>query len=143
VLRQVWRQFVDRAGPVALESLVAALPDLGAEEVRARTAALDDGDLIGLDGEEIRLAYPFTAEPNVFEVVIPGKGVRHACCAIDALGVAPMLETAVTVRSRCHWSGETLAFDVDPAAGPDAAPPGILVWVEQGQWEGERRSGFL
>jgi hypothetical protein len=143
VLREIWRQFVERGGPVALESLRAALPELGPEAVRARAVALDDVDLIGLDGEAILLAYPFTTGPNAFEVVVPRKGVRHACCAIDALGVAPMLETAVTVRSRCHWSGETLAFDVDPVAGPGPASPGILVWVERGQWEGERRSGFL
>jgi hypothetical protein len=143
LLREIWRRFVDSGGPVALESLRVALPDLGAAAVRARAAALDEADLIGLDGEEIRLAYPFTAEPNVFEVVLGRKGVRYACCAIDALGIAPMLDAAVTVRSRCHWTGEPLVFEVDPAAGPRSALPGMVVWVERGRAGGDRRSGFL
>ena len=106
-------------------------------------AALDAADLIGLDAAAVRLAYPFTADPNDFEVVLPGGRSRHACCAIDALGVAPMLGARVTVKSRCHWSGVTLVFDVDPLAGPCRAPPGSLAWVEQGQWGGDRLSGFL
>lgn len=143
LLREIWRQFVDSGGPVLLESLRVTAPDLGAATVRARAAALDEADLIGLAGEEIRLAYPFTAEPSAFEVVLGRKGVRYACCAIDALGIAPMLDVAVTVRSWCHWSGEPLVFEIDPAAGPRPALPGIVVWVERGRSGGDRRSGFL
>jgi hypothetical protein len=143
LLREIWRQFVEWGGPVALESLLPALPDVEAAAVRSRAAGLDGADLIGLAGEDIRLAYPFTAEPNAFEINLPGKGVRYACCAIDALGIAPMLEGAVTVRSRCHWSREPLVFAVDPVVGPRPALSGIVVWVERGRSGGDRRSGFL
>jgi hypothetical protein len=143
VLRAIWRAFAEGGGAITLESVVGALPALTADTVRARMAALDAADLIGLDAGAVRLAYPFTADPNDFEVVLPGGGSRYACCAIDALGVAPMLGARVTVRSRCHWSGAALVFDVDPVGGPRNAPPGGLAWVEQGQWGGDRLSGFL
>jgi hypothetical protein len=143
VLRAIWRELIDREGPVALQALSVALPGLPPDVVRTRVAALDVADLIEQAGDEVRLAYPFSAAPTDFEVILPGARSRYACCAIDALGVAPMLEAGVTVRSRCHRSGEPLLFEVDPAAGPRPAPPGVLVWIEDGRWGGDRLSGFL
>jgi hypothetical protein len=143
LLRAIWREFVDRGGPVALEAAAAGVPGLVPDAVRGRAAALDAADLIGLDGDAVRVAYPFTATPNEYRVILPGGRVRYACCAIDALGVAPMLGMPVTVSSRCHWSRAPMVFDVDPAAGPRGAPPGALPWIERGQGGGDRRSGFL
>lgn len=143
LLRAIWREFIAAGGPVTLEAAAWAVPGLVPEALRARATALDAADLIGLDGDRVTLAYPFTAEPNDFEVVLPGGRARYACCAIDALGVAPMLESRVTVRSRCHQSGASLVFDVDPVTGPRHAPPGSLTWVERGRWGGDRLSGFL
>jgi hypothetical protein len=143
LLRAIWREFVEHGGPVMLEAAAASVPGLTPDVVRARAAALDAADLIGLDGDAVRLAYPFTAGPNAFAMILPGGRTGYACCAIDALGVAPMLGTSVTLRTRCHWSGAPLAFDVDPAAGPRGAPPGVLTWIERGQWGGDRLSGFL
>jgi hypothetical protein len=143
LLRAIWREFVEHGGPVSLEVAAAGVPGLTPEGARARAAALDAADLIGLAGDRVGLAYPFTAHPNAYQVILPGGRVRHACCAIDALGVAPMLGVAVTVRSRCHRSRAPLTFDVDPVAGPRDAPPGILAWIERGQSGGDRRAGFL
>jgi Alkylmercury lyase len=143
VLRAIWREFVERGGPVALEAVAAGVPGLAPDGVRDRAAALDEADLIGLTGDRVGLAYPFTASPNAYQVTLPGGRARYACCAIDALGVAPMLGTPVTVRSRCHRSAAPLVFDVDPVGGPRDAPPGVLTWIERGQSGGDRRSGFL
>ena len=143
LLRTIWRQFIDVGGPVTLSAASVALPELAPETLRARAAALDAADLIGLEGDRVQLAYPFTAGPNEFEVVLPGGRARYACCAIDALGVAPMVGVPVTLRSRCHRSGTPLVFDVDPVTGPRRAPPGSLTWVERGRWGGDRLSGFL
>jgi hypothetical protein len=142
-LRAIWRGFVDRGGPVPLEAAAAGLPGLRPDAVRARAAALDAADLLGLDGDAVRVAYPFTASPNEYQVILRGGQVRYACCAIDALGVAPMLGMPVRVSSRCHWSRAPMVFEVDPAAGPCEAPPGALTWIERGQGGGDRRSGFL
>jgi hypothetical protein len=143
LLRAIWREFVEHGGPVTLGAAAAALPGLAPDALRARAAALDAADLIGLDGDRIHLAYPFTTTSNPFEVILPGDRARHACCAIDALGVAPMIGAPVALRSRCHWSGAPLDFDVDPATGPQGAPGGSLAWVERDRWGGDRLSGFL
>jgi hypothetical protein len=143
LLRAIWREFVEAGGPVPLEAAARAMPGLAPESLRARAHALDAEDLIVLDGDRVMLAYPFTSGPNDFEVVLPGDRTRYACCAIDALGVAPMVGVRVTLRSRCHVSGTPLVFDVDPAAGPRGAPVGSVVWVERARWGGDRLSGFL
>ena len=143
VLRAIWREFVERGGPVALEAVAARVPGLAPDVARDRAAALDAADLIGLAGDRVQLAYPFTARPTAYQVILGGGHARYTCCAIDALGVAPMLGMPVTVRSRCHRSAAPLVFDVDPAAGPRDATPGILTWIERGQPGGDRRSGFL
>jgi hypothetical protein len=143
LLRAIWRAFVETGGPVALAALFRAVPGLAPGTLRERAAALDAADLIGLDRDRVALAYPFTAARNDFEVILPGGRARYACCAIDALGVAPMLGTAVRLRSRCHGSGAPLRFDIDPVAGPRGAPAGSLAWVERRRWGGDRLSGFL
>jgi len=142
VLRTIWRQFIEGGGPVALEA-TGALLGTATEVVRERAVVLDEADLIGLDGDLVRLAYPFTSGPNEFEVILAGGATRYACCAIDALGVAPMIGTPATLRARCHQSGTSLVFEVDPVTGPRAASAGSLVWVERGRWGGDRLSGFL
>jgi hypothetical protein len=143
LLRAIWREFVEYGGPVTLEVAAAGVPGLTPDGARVRAAALDAADLIGLSGERVEVAYPFTARPNAYQVTLPGGRARYACCAIDALGVAPMVGAAVVVRSRCHRSQAPLAFGVDPVDGPRGAPPGILTWIERGQSGGDRRSSVF
>lgn len=119
-LRQVLRLFLERGGPVALDALPPGLQ--GAVE------QLDAEDFLLLRDGRIELAYPFATGPNEFGVVLADGRERYACCAIDALGIAPMVGQPVTIRSRCHHCGEPLAFGVGPTGpGPEAA--GVMVWV--------------
>ena len=82
LLRAIWREFVEAGGPVSLEAACAGrCRDSRRRRVRARAAALDAADLIGLDADRVTLAYPFTAEPNDFEVVAsrrPRRAMRAA-----------------------------------------------------------------
>jgi alkylmercury lyase-like protein len=120
VLRAVVRLFLERGGPVPL----SALPEPAGPAVDD----LDAQDLLLVRDGRIELAYPFATGPNAFAVVFPDGRERYACCAIDALGIAPMVGYAVRVRSRCHHCGEPLAFGADPRGpGPEAA--GVMVWV--------------
>ena len=143
LLRAIWREFVETGGPVALETASRRMAGTPLAAVRARAGELDAADLIRLDGDGVELAYPFTARPNDFAVMLPGARLRYACCAIDALGVAPMIGASVRVRSRCHRSGAPLHFDVDPVDGPRDAPPGSFAWVERSRWGGDRLSGYF
>ncbi len=98
LLRAIWREFVETGGPVALETASRRMAGIALATARARAAELDAADLIALDGDRVELAYPFTARPNDFAVVLPGGRLRYACCAIDALGVAPMIATPVRLQ---------------------------------------------
>ena len=145
-LRAVWRAFVARGGPVSLDTVGAALPGWPAAAVEAAVVALDRQDLLVLEDRAVRVAYPFDTGPTPFPVTVPAGGDRYACCAIDALGIAPMIGAPTRVRARCHRSGAAVDLAVDPARGPESFPAEARswrVWVEAGAWSGPRLSGGL
>ena len=72
------------------------------------------------------------------QVKFISRGDRYVLCAIDALGVAPMLGESVRIRSRCHHCGEPLEFSVDPS-GPGPGAEGIMMWAGK-RCAGERRA---
>lgn len=85
-----------------------------------------------------RLERPTSSAPTPFVVRLPDRTERFTCCAIDALGVAPMLGQRVHIRARCHDCNTPLGF----SAGPDAPGPeadGVMVWIEKMAGRGERR----
>jgi hypothetical protein len=137
ILQKILRTFVDRGGPIPVEEVAAAFPDRLPETVWDSLAALDDEDLIQIRQGRVDIAYPFSAIPTPFVVRLADGQERHACCAIDALGMAPMMEQRVHIRSQCHDCGAPLELSVGPD-GPERGAEGALVWVRK-QGEGERR----
>ncbi len=108
ILQRILRIFVEQGGPVPVEEVAAAFPDRPPETVWDTLVALDDEDLIQIQKGRVGIAYPFSALPTPFVVQLAGGQERYACCAVDALGVAPMLEQRVHIRSRCHDCGAPL-----------------------------------
>lgn len=139
VLRRVLRSFVEAAGPVRLDAIVSAFPAQSPERVRETLARLDEEDLVRIVAGRVDLAYPFSASPTPFVADLgAGSGDRYICCAIDALGVAPMLGQAVRIRSRCHHCAVPIDLSVGPL-GPDPGAQGVMVWVGK-RAEEERRA---
>ena len=137
VLRAIVSSFVATGGPVLIAAIAAVFPERPAAAVAETVRALDAVDLLQLEGDRIVVAYPFCAAPTPFRVRLTPGTERYACCAIDALGVAPMLGEPVRVMSECHHCHEPLTFGVGTEGpGPDAA--GTMTWVETWR-EGERR----
>ena len=139
VLRRVLRAFVEGAGFVRVDTVVAAFPRQSPESVLAALARLDEDDLVRIVAGRVDLAYPFSAGTTAFVAELGNeRGARYICCAIDALGVAPMLGQPVRIRSRCHHCAGPIELWVDPSGpGPDAK--GLMVWVGN-RVEGERRA---
>ncbi len=137
VLQQVLRSFVERGGPIRVEEIAVVLPDRAPEAGWDSLIKLDEDDLIEVRDGRIEIAYPFSAAPTPFVVRLASGQERYACCAIDALGVAPMLGQRVHIRSRCHHCGTPLKFGVTPG-GPGPEGRELMVWVGK-RWEGERR----
>jgi hypothetical protein len=75
---------------------------------------LAEGDYLCLDhAGQITAAYPFSAAPTRHAVQITGGASAYSMCAIDALGIAAMLGTAVRINSADPSSGEPIAIAVD------------------------------
>ena len=138
VMQTIYRTFVARGGAVPVETLTAAVPGMSPDIVGTRLAALDEDDLIQIRDGQVEIAYPFAARPTPFVVRLAAGGERYACCAIDALGMAPMLGQHVEVAGPCHHCGAPLAFTVSPD-GPSLSAEGVMVWVGR-RCEGERRA---
>ncbi len=139
LLQHVLRAFVERAEPVRVDEIVSAFPALPPERVLEALAKLDEEDLVRIDAGRIDLAYPFSVSPTPFVADLDeGRGAHYVCCAIDALGIAPMLGRGVRIRSRCHHCAVPMELSVDPSGpGPDAE--GVMVWVGK-RAEDERRA---
>ena len=126
--RRVLQMFLDRGGPIPVEAIVDGLQRDTAEVTHDALVGLDDDDLIRIADGHVDLAYPFSAAPTPFVVRLRDGRDRSVCCAIDALGIAPMVGQPVEIRSRCHHCGTPLQFSATPdGPGPEAA--GIMVWV--------------
>ena len=88
-------------------------------------AELHDRDVIRLaDNGDIRAAYPFSAVPTTHVVAIDGGPAVFSMCAVDALGMAAMLDRDITIESRDPYSGDAITVTVHdghaswvPAAG--------------------------
>jgi len=127
VLRRILRAFVERGGPVTVNTVAATFPDWPPSIVQSHLEALDQSDLIVLAGDTVQFAYPFSASPTPFAVTFANGQERFACCATDALGMAAMLGAPVHISSRCHQGGDPLELDVDPTGPLDASD--VMVWV--------------
>jgi mercuric reductase len=128
VLQAILQLFLDRGGPIGAEAIAAAVPGRPREAVLAALADLDAEDLILLGDAGVELAYPFATGPNHFMVVLADGRLRYACCAIDALGIPPMIRQPAAIRSRCYHCEAPLDFPVD-ATGPGRAAEGVMVWI--------------
>ncbi len=129
VFQRILRTFLERGGPIHVDGIVAAaVQDGPAEAVHQALVALDGDDLIRIRGGQVDIAYPFSAAPTPFVVRLPGGEERYACCAIDALGIAPMLGQRVEIRSRCHHCKTPLEFRAAPD-GPGTDADGVMLWL--------------
>jgi hypothetical protein len=114
VQQEVLRSFAADGHPPVPSALAETAARYGttAEWVLARLHA---DDFLRLDSRgEILAAYPFSAIPTPHVVRIAAGPAVHAMCAIDALGVAPMLDAAVTIASADPRTAEPVLITVRP-----------------------------
>ena len=126
--RRILRAFLDRGGPIPVQEILSDVPPGSSEAVHDALIRLDEEDLIRIRDGHVDIAYPFSAAPTAFVVRLPDGRERYVCCAIDALGIAPMVGQRIQIRSLCHHSHRPLEFFVTPEGpGPEAA--GVMLWV--------------
>jgi alkylmercury lyase-like protein len=112
VQQQVLRSFAATGHAPSAADLAETAARYGTTAA-AVLAALQAGDYLqlGPDGQ-IRAAYPFSGVPTPHLVDIDGGPRVHAMCAIDALGMAAMLGTGVTITSADPGTGQVVTVTV-------------------------------
>ena len=75
----------------------------------------------------ITVAYPFSARPRGHTVLINGTHGVEAMCAIDAVGIAPMLELPITISSRDPLTSHVIEVRVDPGGDAECEPSTAVV----------------
>ncbi len=65
----------------------------------------------------ILVAYPFSGTPRGHRVLIDSSHYVEAMCAIDALGIAPMLGLQIEITSRDPHTGSEIWVRLDPGEG--------------------------
>ena len=140
--RRILRAFLDRGGPVPIEEFVADLPRGSAEAVHDALTQLDDDDLIRIRDGRVDFAYPFSVSPTAFVVRLADGRERYACCATDALGIAPMIGQRIEIRSRCHHCATPVQFSATPE-GPGREAAGVMMWVGRRTEEGCKAADSL
>jgi hypothetical protein len=110
-------------GPGELAELV------GAEHIDAGMLRLSEDDLVVLDnaGKHPVGAYPVTTEHTPHSILVNGNTI-HGMCALDALSVAPVFDTAVEINSVCHVSRSPVHIEMQ-GSNITAAQPSADVTV--------------
>lgn len=114
--RWVLEQFAEHGHvSVSLARMAARALDVEFEQAFESFTRLD---LVHSGEDEIAVAYPFSGRPTPHRVWIDDRRQSvFAMCAIDALGVAPMLNLPVEILSRDPVSGGEVWVRVDPGEG--------------------------
>jgi len=134
-----------------IQRFARATPPTAAQIVeQAQTLALDTGsalavlareDIVHTDDQgEVTVAYPFSARSRGHEVTIAGRVVQ-AMCAIDALGIAAMLDQPIEIRSHDPISGSEIHVHADPDGVTSWQPETAVVLAGSSTCEGPSYCG--
>lgn len=111
VHQAVLRSFAQAGGPPGTSLLEDAAAPFDAAQALAELA---EGDFLYLDDAgRITAAYPFSALPTAHRVQITGGASVYAMCAIDALGIAPMVDSKAVIQSADPSTGQPITVIVD------------------------------
>lgn len=142
--RELYRWILDRfahASPPTPEQVGEQARAL-ALEPSAALATLAREDLVHTDGEgAVRVAYPFSGRTRGHRVTIDDRIVVEAMCAIDALGIAPMLKLPVEISSHDPISGVEIRVHVAPNDGAQWEPAEAVVLAGTVSCEGPSFGG--
>src|SRR5262245_26409156 len=117
----ILRRFAERGRPTT-EELGKEAEQLGLA-LQPAIATLRREDLVHLGGDgEITVAYPFSGVPTAHRVRFPNGQEAFAMCAIDALGIAPMLDQPIEITSHDPLSDKPYHADLSPDGSASSQP---------------------
>lgn len=108
VHQAILRSFARTGSPPPLDELDGVVTGSG-RTTREVLAALHERDAIRLaPGGRVAVAYPFSVTPTSHRVRIGDAVDVYAMCAIDALGISPMLDRDTRIESVDVTSGRPI-----------------------------------
>ena len=110
-LRNLTYGLVVRRGRVPLAEEAADAAGVPRNELVASWRRLHEAHALVLDGDEIRMANPFSGVPTPYRVEADGRS-WYANCAWDAFGVCTALRADGRIESSCPDCGEPIAVEV-------------------------------
>ena len=137
--RELYRWILNQfaaASPPSSEATHTAARELGLDPTEASQAFARE-DLVHLDSEgRPQVAYPFSAGDRGHLVVIDGTSEVQAMCAIDALGIAPMLDLPVEIVSHDPVSHGEIRIQLHPDEPASWQPEGAVVLAGSASCDG-------
>ena len=131
----ILRRFAERGRPSGAETREAA--EAFGLDANSALATLAKEDLVHTDRDgEITVAYPFSGRATDHVVRLEGGHEDYAMCAIDALGIAPMLSEPIEIASRDPLTGDDIQVALEPGGEGTWQPEGAVV-VSGGTGSGE------
>lgn len=128
--RLVFRALIDElvgTGQMLPVSAIAQRVGLSDEETGSLLEQLVEGDWAAADEDgALMTAYPFSVAPTGVTVAWEGAE-RPAMCAVDALGVAPLLGQAVEIRASCPHCDRPIVVHVEPEKLRKRSPRSTVV----------------
>ena len=105
-----------------------AIEALAGHDLRDLLRELHDRDVVRLDEQgNIGATYPFSARPTAHSVSIADGPTVWAMCAIDALGIAGLLDRDVIIDSADPGSGEPVRVIVRAGQAEVDPEPAVVV----------------
>ena len=142
--RQLYRWILDRfthaAPPLAAQLAEQARTiDLDPE---AALATLAREDLVHTgEAGAVLVAYPFSAQPRGHRVTIDERLTVEAMCAIDALGIAAMLNQPIEINSNDPLTGREIWLRISPGEGAWWEPETTVVLAGSSRASGPSYDG--
>jgi hypothetical protein len=133
--RWILERFAD-AQPPRPDKLHEAAVERGLDRSQALRALAREDLVHSDDSGEIIVAYPFSAHSRGHRVEIDGQRSVEAMCAVDALGIGPMLDLPVVVSSRDPLSGGEIHVEVSPDRPITWEPEGAVVLAGSASCDG-------
>jgi hypothetical protein len=126
-LHRIILEMLLSTGELPSQDVLVRAAEIDASELGLRLDALAEADYLSIgDKGQIICLYPLSPTPTPHLVAFDGV-FRHAMCAIDALGMAAMLDQAVTISSSCAICHSPIQIEVSPGAITRVKPMQVVV----------------
>jgi mercuric reductase len=125
--QEILQSLVKRGKPLSNAEISKHVGDAGLAST-LRTLGENDLVVLNADGKSVVGAYPVTIEqtPHMIQV---GANTIYAMCALDAVSVAPMFDTEVTIKSQCYVTAEPVEIQMRGFDVLHASPADVCVGI--------------